>query len=356
MIKEIYFPLHTLPWQQWRWHHIGGSDISAVCAGYSQDLAEISWTPPIKYYLQMIGEPVTPFSGNVPSNMGQYIESVIIDLYRCYDHSIPPDKDNTHLMTMFDRRKKNRRVNRIICRHNYVWNTDYPHLSGSPDGFIYENRGRGILEVKNMTSMEQNRYANKINPGHVLQCQHNMLCAGADYCDLIRLIDGTWMDVIRFEADKEQQDFILYCASDFWKKVLLARDIKEKNGIEAYYDMNFEFFTTPEEQEAVGVLQSMEPDFIGSDTELKWLKEYIKPVSESIERDILNTEESILSEYKGAHARRKACDLEVNKEQAKLITSMKGYQVVNADGGYYSYKNNKNGVPRFYMTPKLLAN
>jgi hypothetical protein len=333
MIKEVYFKKYSFEWHDWRRHHIGGSDISAVCAGYNSDLAQVSWTPPLKYYLSMIGEAVQPFMGNVPSNMGQVMEPVIAGLYRYFDRSIPPEPDTSiPLMEMFENRSKGKRFNRIICRPNYVWNEAYPHMSASPDGFIYESRGRGILEIKNMTSMEQNRYANKINPSHMLQCQHNMLCSGSKYCDLIRLIDGTWLDVIRFEANPEIHDFIIKCAGDFWSRVTEARTLKTANNIDIYYDLNEEFFTE-DQLIAVGMLQSMEPDFIGSDAELKWLKEYIKPITKTIVND---------------HKK------DVNITQAKLIKEMKGYQVVNAQAGYYSYKNTSNGVPRFYITPKLL--
>jgi len=354
MIKELHFPLHSLAWHQWRRHHIGGSDIASVCAGYNDELAEISWTPPIKYYLELIGEPVQPFMGNVPSNMGQHMEPVIIDLYRHYDRSVPPEPDTSiPLMEMFDNYKIGKKMNRIICRHNYIWDTDYPHLSGSPDGFIYESRGRGIMEVKNMTSMEQNRYANKINPAHMLQCQHNMLCSGAKFCDLIRLIDGTWLDVIRFEANPETHEFIIDCAADFWSRVLAARLIKEEYNIDAYYDLNEDFFTE-KQLIAVGTLQSMEPEFVGSKTELKWLKEYIKPATDEIERGMTVEDENLLREYRSHKDLIKPHQKNVNITQEKLIKQMNGSQVVSSANGYYSYKNNINGTPRFYVTPKLL--
>ena len=355
MIKEIHFPLYSPAWKQWRWDHIGGSDIAAVCAGYNYLLAETSWTPPLKYYLQMIGEPIQPFMGNVNSNMGQILEPIIINLYRFYDRTIPPEPDNTiPLMEMFKNRDANKRINRIICRHNYSYNTDTPHMSGSPDGFIYEDQGRGIIEIKNMTSMEQNRYANKINPAHTLQCQHNMYCTGAEYCDLIRLIDGAWMDVMRIKRDQDQIDFIIECAADFWTRVLEARSIKERFNIEQYYDMPHDFFNDAQ-LEAIGELQAIEPDFVGSQVELNWLKEYIKPVEDTVERDISGTEARLLDEYAEAKRTAKQAEKGVNRIQEELIVSMKGYQVVNTDQGYYSYKTNKNGTPRFYVQPKLLA-
>ena len=355
MIKEIHFPLYSIPWKQWRWHHIGGSDIAAVCAGYNYILAEHSWTPPIKYYLQMIGEPIQPFMGNVNSNMGQILEPIIINLYRFYDRTVPPEPDNTiPLMEMFKNRAANKRMNRIICRHNYCWNTETPYLSGSPDGFIYEKRGRGIIEIKNMTSMEQNRYANKLNPAHTLQCQHNMYCTGAQYCDLIRLIDGAWMDVMRIERDEEQIAFILQCSADFWAKVSEARELKERFNIEQYYDMPQDFFEDSQ-LEAIGELQAMEPDFVGSQVELDWLRDYIKPAVDQIEREVTGAEYNLLREYAEAKRKVKQTEKGVNRVQEELITALKGYQVINTEHGYYSYKMTKGGYPKFYVQPKLLA-
>jgi predicted phage-related endonuclease len=354
MIKEFHFPLYSKAWHAWRKDHIGGSDISAVCAGYNAQLAEVSWTPPLKYYLEMIGEPVQPFMGNVSSNMGQLLEPMVRNMYRYYDRSIPPEPDNEiPQMVMFENMRNKNRINRIIGRPNYCLNTKYPYMSGSPDGFIYEKDQRGIMEIKCMTSMEMNRYANRVNPGHMLQCQHNMLCSGAPFCDLVRFIDGKWLDVIRFKKDTDIQQFIIQCAADFWNKVSQARKVKHDNDIIAYYDMNPDMFTE-KQQKAVGELQAMEPDFIGTDVELKWLKEYIKPAQDETEREAMGQEYHLLEEYAGHKKKIKAIEKDVNKVQAELITFMKGYQQINTDYGHYTYKPTKAGYNKFYVQPKLL--
>lgn len=353
MIKEVHFPLYSPEWKAWRWDHIGGSDIGAVCAGYHEELAETSWTPPLKYYLQMIGEPVEPFHGNVPSNMGQVLEPVIIDLYRCFDRTIPMDGSGTPFLDMFQKYHNGTRVNRIICRHNYSWNTDYPHLSCSVDGYMYEERGRGILEIKNMTSMEQSRYLNKMNPSHFLQCQHNMLCTGSEYCDLIRLTDGTWLDIVRLEINQKAWDTIIKSAGDFWTRVLEARRIKKEYNIDEYYDVNLEFFTK-HQLEGVARLQAMEPDFTGTKIEMDWLKEFIKPAVDETCREMTEADVETLVEYKQAKEKKETYEKDVNKAIAKLTTTMNGCQVVESPLGYYSYKMTKGGYPRFYAQPKLL--
>lgn len=347
MIKEIKIPLYSPKWYAWRQDHIGGSNIASVLAAYNPRLAEHVWTSPIQYYLDLIGEPVQEFTGNVASNMGQYLEPVIINMYRYYD------KDICDQMDMFTNWRSGVIKNKVICRHNYVVNDDHPHLSASPDGFVYEHR-KGILECKNTTSMEANKYTDKVSPSFIAQCQHNLLCTGREFCDLIILIDGRWLEVLTIEPDKEWQEKIIDNSVDFMRRVLQARKFKLEYNIETYYGINHDSFTE-KQKEGVYYLQQLEPELTGSDKEFEFIKTMIKPTPEYTEMAGSNEQLQLISDREKLKTEVGKYKKDLNIVETKLRNSLEGHhKAVFDDDLYFSYKPDKNGRISLYIHPKLI--
>src|SRR5579872_7513031 len=86
MIKQVRIPQHTPEWYKFRYENgFGGSDIASVVATRSQAIAELTYTSPIKQFLQMIGEPVQEFTGNIASESGHYFENIILHWLKYFD-------------------------------------------------------------------------------------------------------------------------------------------------------------------------------------------------------------------------------------------------------------------------------
>jgi predicted phage-related endonuclease len=285
----------------------------------------------------MIYEPVQGFTGNVSSEMGHVMEPVIINLYKYYD------KSKADQMDMFANMKNKSIKNKVICRHNYVVNDKYPHLSASPDGFVK----KGILECKNTTSMEANKYENKVSPSHIIQCHHNLIVTRREFCDLLLFIDGKWLEVITIEPDKAYRDEIIECSYKFFRTVLQARAIKIEYDIKAYYGINEDSLTS-KQKEGVAMLHALEPAFTGTDREADFISDMIKPTPEYTEMAGTNEQFELLLRRSNINSDIKSLESDKNIIENQLKLSLSGKHRAVFENGYFSV------APKWYVHPKLL--
>ena len=288
MIKRHHIPQHTPAWFKFRNENgYGGSEIASVLAQDQPILEKYLYKGPKEIHLQKIGEPVTPFSGNPNSEAGHVMEPIIIDLYRYWDNF------NPDIMVMHENRRNKRKMNKARRLSCFVTNDKYPWLFYSPDGeefdsrevrsMVYRNKSVGNLECKNTTSMEANRYPNKVSPSFVAQVALGLLITEAEYARIMILIDGWKLEVITIYNNDdwvtELQMQILETSYKSWQDVLKGRAIKEKYGIDNYYGYNVDMMTSMQ-QEGTAMLQALEPDFTGGEHEYEWVKKNVYQTEE----------------------------------------------------------------------------
>lgn len=352
MIKQIRIPQHTPEWHAFRYNTgFGGSDISAVVAGYNETIAELTYTPPLKYFLQMIGENVTQFTGNIASESGHFFEGVIIQWYRHYD------LENPDQMQMFANIKANKRVNKVIRQKVFIVNSKYPNLFYSPDAFcrpMYIGPKR-LVECKNTTSMEAARYVNHVSPLFWLQVQMGLMITELPCADLCILLDGRWLEVVTIEPNQEAHELIVSSAHDFWLKVLKARQLKEQYGITNYFGVSPDYFNE-KQLEGVELISQLEPDLTGTKAELKFVKDMVKP--KETEEIMQGTEEqrTWCEEYKNLGEDSGKIETRQRVLYGELIQSLGASNRADFnDGAFFSYKTNVKGAKTLYISPKVLS-
>ncbi len=357
--KEIYIKPHTPKWYQFRMRGIGSSEAPSVCSIYSEPLAQETYVSGVKTFMEKIGEPVPPFMGNIHTESGHFHEPHMIGLYRHFD------KTNDDPVHVFINRTKGLKFNRVVRRQAYVVNRKYPWLFGSPDAFGYKGKKRYGVEAKFTNSIDAGKYVNKISPSFIIQVMTILIITGWEYVDVCIFIDGKWFHVHTVTPDKEWFDFIIESTYDFWSKVQEARNIKIKYGVESYYGVH-EDFMPAEWKEAkeelkgnspVGVLQSLEPEFTGTGVEHEFIKKMIIPRADDSVMEITQEQWEILMKYKENLNMEKKYANEKAKSQHGLIRSLGGYnraEIPEDTSSYFSYKENKNGEARLYVSDKLL--
>jgi hypothetical protein len=254
-IHQIKMEPRSPEWLKWRYENgIGGSEIASVMASVSTVLADLTWTPPIKWYLSKIGENLQEFTGNIETMAGIFFEPIILQWYKYYDFSNPDQ------ISMFKRIDANQRINKTISPKAYFVNDNYPGFFYSPDaiGFRYM-KDRVLIETKHTTSMTTRRYNSGIDPAFYLQVQLGLMILELEEADLCLLIDGRYFSPVTIKANPEIHKKIIEVGSDMWKRVLKARMIKIEYGLSNYFGTN-PAFLTERQQEGAKILAGLEPE------------------------------------------------------------------------------------------------
>lgn len=355
-IRQIRINPHSKEWHQWRYDNgIGGSDISSVVATKSKIIAELTYNPPIKYFLGKIGEPINEFTGNVESESGHYFEPIILEWLKFYDLDESSDLRLAQI-EMFRKIKQNKRVNKVISPKVFMRNDKYPWLFYSPDAWHWKN-GEGnkrLAECKNTTSMTARRFTNNVDPAYYLQVQQGLLITELECADLCILIDGRWFSIVTIEPNKEIHDLILEASHEMWQKVLTARKIKEEYELPAYLGINPEKLT-PRQIEGVQILTDMEPDITGTDEELQLFKEMIVPSEEDNPMEGTPAQLAMCEKYNALKDDKDQVEIKRKELYIELIRSLEGRnKAIFNDNTYFSYKADKNGNRSIYVSPKIL--
>lgn len=341
--KHIKLKQNTPAWEEWRYNGIGGSEVASALATDSKDLAELVYQTPIQLHLLKVGEPVTKFSGNVSSEEGKYQEKSIIDRFSYYDLESPDQ------MSIYRNMAKNFKVNGVYSPKDVIQNPKYPWLFLSEDAFMTESvksrKPKALIEAKLTTSMEAARYQNRLNPAHYLQLMTGLLISGFPVGYLCSLVDGKWFEVTKVEADKEIFQWIENTTAMFWLNIAKARKIKIEYGIPTYFNVNPDMLTE-RQQEGAALLSELEPKLIGSDKEIKFIREMIVPPVEKIERPGTQEEWEYCQQYNQACDGITESESKKNEAYGRLLLSLNGSNYIKFDdgkGGYYSFTSDKNG-------------
>lgn len=300
----------------------------------------------------MIGEPVQLFTGNVASESGHYFEPIIMDWLRYWNLKEP------NQVEMFRRIANKERLHKVIRPKVFIENSKYPWLFYSPDAFVWVDRGdiKALAESKNTTSMEANRYVNRVSPSFYVQVQQGLMLTELPVAYLCILIDGRWLEVVPIEPHLETQQLILESSTVFWEKVKKARQLKIEYELPAYFGINPDTLTD-RQKEGVELISSLEPDMIGTDAELDFIKEMIKPSED--DNPMPGTEEQLLlcQYYNEIGDKKDLIEIERKKTQIALIESLQGHNKATFDDNgkvFFSYKEDARGSRRIYVSPKLV--
>ena len=144
--------------------------------------------------------------------------------------------------------------------------------------------GRGILECKNTTTMEKKRYKHGISPDFFFQVYTYLMITEWEYVDIAIHFDGNNLEVVTFFPDKDVFEYIQYHTAEFWKNVEKCREIKKEYKIGSYYGVP-DYYHEPEQMEGIGLLQSLEPEFVGHSREVEAIKDLIIPTPEFTQED-----------------------------------------------------------------------
>lgn len=349
-IHQHKIEVHSPEWHAFRMENgIGASEISSVIATVSETVASITYTPAIKWHLAKIGEPVQEFTGNVASESGHFFEPIILHWYKYLDIAAP------NQLEMFQNIRANNRINKVVSPKVFITNDKYPGFFCSPDAWGWRKMTyKTYLECKNTTSMTARLYANKVDPAFWLQVQQGLMITEMDEADLCILVDGRWFEVVTIKPDPNVHELIRNVGSKMWANVLQARMIKLKYGIVSYFGINPDFLT-PEQREGAALLSELEPKITGTEDELSFIKEMVKPQAVEIEMQGTDEQYELAKAYLYANRKIKNINTEKDGAAAKLILSLGGYtNAVFEDKSFFSYKEDARGAKRLYVQDKII--
>ena len=217
-LKKI--PTKNIPYDEWvelrmglvRDGMVGGSDASTI-------LGLNPWTSKVNRWNQSLGTSNVHTIDNEVMFHGRLLEDYVADLWQ-YWTGDPIDMINNY--------KEGVKL-RTCRRRNFIFiNSDYPWLFANLDREILrhdEREGKGILEIKTISSFNSDKWQGGIPPYYIAQVQLYMLVMDVEYCDMALLKDGRHMDVFTIDRNRNFQETILEETYKFYQSVQDARKI-----------------------------------------------------------------------------------------------------------------------------------
>lgn len=356
--KDIRLKQGSEEWKKWRYDTgIGGSEIASVLATSSFELSQLVYTPPLKMFLQKIGEPVQAFTGNVASHEGKFQERAIVHRFKFYDMDRP---DN---MLMHHNIQNKIAINKVYSPNCVFYNETIPFAFYSPDSLWmkeYEPKKylrQALLEAKLTNSMECARYKNKVNPSHIFQVLWGLRITGLPIGYVLTLVDGQFFEPVPVYPDAEIFQWMEDVAADFWRRVIRARMIKIEHNLPYYFGVNPESLTE-QQKDGAAKISELEPGLVGSEHEMKFVREMIIPKAEEVSREGTDEEWALCEEYLQANENIKVADANKTKVYERLLLSLHGCNKINfsnapTPGCFFSYFPDKNGKASLRVSQKI---
>ena len=325
-------------WRQFRYIGLGGSDIPAL-------LGISAYKTQLELYLEKIGE-YDPFvKPNRFTEFGDLHEPEIAGLYQYWDGDVE---------SMFENRNAGRKINRVRSVHAYILNEKYPQLFSSIDRLILSKKskstGTGVLECKNIASYRLKQFADDIPYEHISQLMGYLLNTEYEYGVLAMEVDGNDYQVYQYSRnDQVTQEFmekIEEQSSKLWINVLKARKIKQEFGIRSYYDMHPSLIEQPHIQEAVAMLQELEPPITPDKSLEAFLNKLYKP--EPIAVPGTNEQWELAVKYNQCTEQVKKAEDDKRSISNQIKSQMKNVEKIDfPENGSITWKADKKGVRRF---------
>jgi putative phage-type endonuclease len=174
-------------WLKERRKGIGGSDAAAV-AGVDK------YSSPREVYLDKIG--ALPERAETPRmRHGKRLEGVIASLFA-------------------------EEMGLRIRRCGLLRNTEHPWLQCTPDRLVFDERGPGLVEIKNTSQYRAHEWDDdQVADAAEIQLQHSFLVTGLQHGYGVALIGGGELAIRRVERDPRLIGHLMDIEADFWDRV-----------------------------------------------------------------------------------------------------------------------------------------
>lgn len=350
-IHQVRLKPRSQEWLDWRYKNgLGGSDIGATCAVKSHIISELTYTAPIKQFLQLIGEPVQAFTGNLASESGIFFEPIIVGWLKYIDLETADQHE------MFRNIRENKRINKCLSPKVFIVNDKYPNIFFSPDCWIWPKFGtqKFLVETKHTSSMETRRFERRISPLFFLQVQCGLMVTELPAAHLAVLVDGRYLDLVKIEPHLPTWELIQECAEYMWSRVTKARQLKAEYGIQSYFGVNPDYFSD-KQKEGVELISQLEPELIGTDSELDFIKAMIKPSEDDNPMQGTEDQKALCQKYNSFGDSISEIEVEKKRTYIQLIESLNGANRADFnDGTFFSYKSNVKGARILHVSPRIL--
>jgi putative phage-type endonuclease len=202
-------------WLQYRYTGVGASEIGTLMGLNAYECST-------ELYYRKIGMIPMNLEQNPAIFWGIELEGKIAENWQYWDG----DEES-----MFHNKEAKKIIRRCRRVNAYIRNSLYPQLFVSLDRVIPANptlgTATGCLECKCMNGFASKVWEDGIPPMYVTQMQTQMLVTGYQYAELATLVDGRYLSVIPFEANRVIQDAIIAKSEDFWHRVLIGTGLYE---------------------------------------------------------------------------------------------------------------------------------
>ncbi len=186
-------------WLEIRSHYVGGSDAGAIVGLNPYKSAYTLWA-------EKTGK-ITPFSGNLTTEVGAYLEAFVADLWSR------------------ETGKKVKRMNRVLV------SDQYPFACADVDRVVVGEKA--ILEIKTTTSqliMRQLRSGGDFPDAYYAQCVHYLAVTGYDRIYLAVLVNNRELLTYVLERDEDEITALMGEEQYFWNHNVLHRQPPEIDG------------------------------------------------------------------------------------------------------------------------------
>lgn len=207
-----------LSYDQWllaRNKSIGASEVGAIVFGSK-------WTSNIEIFYHKIGWPSNKLE-NIRMYLGKETEELSAKMWTYY---------NGTEQSVVENGRNNTPVKKCENKNATAFNSEYPHLSATPDRIIqpfgkYESRGVGSLEIKNTMGYVLKSYENNLPTENVIQVVTQDMVCNFEYGELFYFVDNMRFELYTLEQSdyKNIEQIILDFTCPFWENVLLARPL-----------------------------------------------------------------------------------------------------------------------------------
>lgn len=191
---------------------VGGTDSGTI-------LGLNNYKSRVKLFYQAIGyEPMTDNDNEIMFH-GRNLEDYVADLWQYYEGSAES------LIKNYDNSIKVRSARKLKAM---VVNPKYPWMFANVDRVISKHpdrKGKGILEIKTMSSYHSEMWESGIPPAYIIQIQHYLIVTGYKYAEIAILMDGRKFDAVPFDAHEGIQNRIIEATLDFNKRVLAGIEL-----------------------------------------------------------------------------------------------------------------------------------
>lgn len=209
-------------WLLSRNNSIGASEVGAIVLGNK-------FTSSLEIFYNKVAAPKT-VSENLRMLIGTETEELSSKFWKYYDDRLLSKSDRQNSIVTNLRNKTP--VKDCEYVNGTAFNSDYPHLSATPDRKIlpvlrFEGMGFGSLEIKNSQQMVLDSYEFGIPTDNLFQNIAQMIVTTWKYGELFYFLDNRSVDsyLLHYKDAKRTANTIIETTTAFWKNVLLARPL-----------------------------------------------------------------------------------------------------------------------------------